>query len=60
MKRIGYFAVLLVLVLLTSLSSCVVNKDRTRQASHYPKSGSNDWNLKQGGYAAVHSRPPIN
>jgi|GEM_PF-5500409 len=59
-KRIGYFAALLVLVLLAGLSSCAVNKSSTRQAFHYRNNGINDWNFKLAGYASVHTRPPIN
>jgi len=62
MKRIRYFAVLFVLSLsvLTGISSCVVNKDNARQASHYRNSRVYDWNFKQAGYASVHARPAIN
>jgi len=58
LKRIGYFAALLVLI--SGLSSCVVNKDKASQASHYRENGIYEWNFKQAGYASVHSRPPIN
>lgn len=60
MKRIQYFAAFSVLVLLASLSSCVVNKDSASQASHYRHNHIYGWSFKQAGYASVHTRPAIN